>query len=381
MDLSINQAQTHLVETLRELCQQKIKPYYLAHEYSNVEEFDWHMVRLLGELNLICPNIPEEYGGLGLDMFTISLLMEELSAVCPALSAIVQTNIHAVQPLLLAGTEQQKEAVLPKLTGPQACLCSFAVTEPTGGSDINSMTSLAEKTADGFILNGQKDYILNAPEAEYMTVFAFTDPLHKRSSLRCFIVPRNTEGLSIGRIKNLVTLDYARTAEVVFENVHIDPQMALKGQEPFSGYLLLTQALDIGRALTGATSVGIARAAYQLAYDFASRRTQYDKTILNHQAIAHSLVNMAAKIEMARLMTWKACWLIDKGDDFTVASAMAKLSASTIALQVTSRAAEILGARALLKGSEMDRLFNNARMLATIEGTNHIQRNIISSLL
>jgi alkylation response protein AidB-like acyl-CoA dehydrogenase len=370
-----------LVETIRELVQQKIKPYYLENDFSADKDFDWYLIRLLGELNLICSTIPREYGGLGLDMLTIALIMEELAIGCPGLTAIVQANIHSVQPILLAGSKEQKAYFLPKLTGKNACLNSFALTEQSSGSDINSMSTFAGITPGGYIINGSKDYILNAREAQYITVFAFCDTLHKMSSMRCYIIPTTNPGISIGDVKHMATLGYSRVAEVVFDNVKLEPQMVLKSDQLFSGYLLLSQTLDIGRVLTGATAVGIARAAYDLAYDFANRRMQCNKPIRDHQVIAHSLADMATKIEVARLITWKACWLVDKGDDFTMASAMAKLTATTIALQVVTTAAEILGARALIEGSEMERLLRDARIQQTIEGTNHIQRNIIVSLL
>jgi len=381
MDLTINNYQKQLIETIRKLSEQEIKPFCLKKDFSKTQAFDWHLVKLLGELNLVCPTIPVEYGGLGLDMFTIGLIIEEISVASPSLAAIVETNVHFAQPIILAGSNYQKETILPKLTGTDACLSSFALTEVTGGSDVKSMMTCARKISNGFILNGRKEYILNAPEAEYILLFAFTDPLHKKSSLRGFIIPRTISGLRIGHINEMAVLDYAQMAEIIFDHIEIGPDMILKETEPYSGYFLLTQTMDIGRVLTAATAVGIARAAYEIAFDFSNQRIQFDRKIRNHQAVSHSLVDMATKIEMARLMTWKACWLIDQGDDYTIASAMAKLSASAIAQEVTAAASNILGAKALIKGSFMDRLTNDARMLSTIEGTNNILRNIIASLL
>lgn len=381
MNLSLNKKQSRLVQMVRELAELEIKPYPLLDHLSSDQDFDWHLVKKLGEFNLICPTVPAEYGGLGLNMFTTALIIEEIAVACPSLAAIVDANIHAVQPTLLAGSRQQKETVLPKLTGINACLCSFALTESTGGSDLNSMTTLAKKTANGFIVNGRKDFILNAPQAEFITLFAISDRLQKKSSIRCFIISRHTAGVKIGNIRNIAALDYARIAEIVFDNALINPDMLLKGEEPYSGYLILNQTFDIGRVLVAATSVGIARAAYELAYKYADQRIQFNQKIKNHQAVSHALAEMATKIEMARLITWKACWLIDKGDDYTVASAMAKLAASTIAQEVVTEAADILGARAFEKGSPMERLLRDVRILSTIEGTNNIQRNIIASLL
>lgn len=381
MDLALNDKQSALIQTMREFAEHEIKPYVRGKKFSLNSDLDWFLVRKLGEYNLICPTIPEEYGGLGLDMFTTVLIIEEIAAACTGLAAIVDANVHAVQPIILAGSKKQKEKLLPCFTGVNACLAAFALTEPTGGSDIDSMNTFAEKNLKSFIINGQKDYVLNAAEAEIITLFAATDRLHKKSSMRCFIIPKNTPGIKIGSIRKLAALNYARIAEINFNNAQIDSDMVIKEDESYSGYLLLAQTFDIGRVLVGATSVGIARAAYELAYKHAEERIQFGKKIKNHQAVAHSLAYMATKIEMARLLTWKASWLIDRGDDYTVTSAMAKLSASIIAQEVTSMAANILAAKSFEEGSLMEQLLRDARILSTIEGTNNIQLNLIASLL
>lgn len=381
MDFSLSKKQHKLLKSVRELAEQEIKPYARGRDFSLDPEFDWHLVRKLADHNLVCPTIPEEYGGMGLDTFTTALLMEEIAAACPGLAAIVDANLHAVGPIMIAGSQSQKEQWLPRLTGANACLAAFALTEPSGGSDLNSMISLAQKTRRGFVINGRKDYILNAPQAELICLFAMTDRLQKKSSMRCFIVPRETPGVKIERLCQMAALDYARMAEIVFDKAEVDSGSVLKADESYSGYLLFNETFDTGRVLVGATSVGIARAAYELAAEHAAQRIQFGRTINKHQAISHSLVDMASKIEMARLMTWKACWLIDKGYDYTIASAMAKLTASTIAQEVTATAADILGARAVEKGSFMEQLLRDARVLSTLEGTNNIQRNIIASLL
>ncbi|KUG02950.1 butyryl-coa dehydrogenase [hydrocarbon metagenome] len=381
MDFSLNDRQKHLVRQVRELVEQEIKPYVLVNSFSRQQEFDWYLVNKLSELNLVCPTIPEEYGGLGLDIFTTALVIEEIAAGCPGLAAVVDTNVHAAQPILLAGSSSQKERYLPLLTGKDVRIASFALTEPSGGSDINSMHTYANKTKQGFVLNGCKDYIFNAPQAAFISVFAMTDKLHKKASLRCFIIPVATPGVTIGKIRDIAALEYAHMAEIIFDNAVIDSDMIIKLDESYSGYLLLSQTFDIGRVVVGATSVGIARAAYDMAYEYAENRLQFGKKIKNHQAVAHTLVEMATRIEMARLMTWKACWLIDQGDDYTIASAMAKLSASVIAQEVTGMAADILASRAFERGTLAEQLLRDARVLSTVEGTNCIQRNIIASLL
>lgn len=180
---------------------------------------------------------------------------------------------------------------------------------------------------------------------------------------------------------HFAALDYAQIAKVVFDAAYLDNHSIIKENELYSGYLLLSQTFDIGRAMVAATSVGIARAAYELALDHAKSRIQFGRFLIRHQAVAHDLVEMATKIKMARLMTWHACWLIDQGEDYTIASAMSKYSASKIAQEVTAMAADILAAAAYEKGSYIEKLTSVARVLSTIEGANHIQKNVIASLL
>ena len=381
MNLSLDDRQNELIQMVRDLAQQEIMPYLSRKDGWASVDFDWHLVKKLGEHNLICPTIPAEYGGLGLDMFTTVLLMEELSVASRGLSSIVSANIDAVQPILLAGTARQKEAVLPRLTGGNACLAAFAVTEPTGGSDTGAMNTFAERDGDWFTINGCKDYIVNAAEAGIITLFAVTSRQRKKSSMRCFIVRKDTPGVEIGKIHQMAVIHHARIAEIIFHDARVDGDYAIKPDEPYSGYFLLNQTLGTGRALTAACSVGIARAAYDIANQFTDERIQFGRKIKKHQAIAHTLVDMATKIEMARLMTWKAAWLIDNGDDYTIASAMAKLCASIIAQEVTGTAADILASRALEKDSRMGELLSEARAQSTIGGTNNIQRDLIASSL
>jgi len=381
MDLSLNQKQLSIIRSTRQLAKEELLPYALTMTYAADSPFDWHLIKKLGEHNLVCPTIPEEYGGLGLDHLTTALVMEEIAAACPGLAAVVDANVHAVEPLLLAGSPQQKETFLPALTGKNAGLAAFALTEPSGGSDVSSMNTWAKKDSGSYIINGHKDYVLNAPVASFTLLFAFTDYTDKRNSMRAFIIPAGSPGCKIGPRHFLAALNYAQTSSIIFEDLGISNDLIIKEQEICSGYLLMGQTLDLGRALVGATSVGIARAAYELARDFADSRLQRGTSIRNHQIISHALADMATKIEMARLMTWKACWLIDQGGDFTVPSAMAKVTASTFAQEITCMAADIMAARAFEKGSFIEQLVRDARVLSTIEGTNNIQKNLIASLL
>ena len=331
--------------------------------------------------NLTCPIIPKDYGGLGLNYLTTALLLEEIAKGCAGLASVMNTNMHAVSPILSVGTNKQKETYLPLMTGATPALASFALTEPNAGSDVSSISTLAQIDKGGYVINGVKDFILNASVASFFVVFATTSPRHGRHSLRAFIIPSSTPGLSIGRIRRKEGIRYSNTSEVLLDHVRVPKDSMLGGDTSGSGYLILTQALDRGRALVGAASVGIAQAAYELALSHACTRIQFGKPIIKHQAVAFSLANMATKVEQARLMVWKACYLIDRDQDYTIASSMAKLAASEIAQEVTSMAVDILGARGYMINNLANKYARDAKSLSVVEGTNNIQRAIIASLI
>lgn len=379
MDFSLNTRQRKLVEMVRELVNAELKPHLLSSPVSN--GFDWKLIRRLAEHNLVCPTVPEEYGGRGLDRLTTALLMEEIAAGHPGVAAVIAATLHAVEPILLAGSDEQKARFLPVLTGKDAGLAAFALTEASGGSDLSIMRTCAIWKERGFYLNGAKDYVINAPVASWTAVIGATSGGQQKASMRVFLLEQNKEGWSMVKQRETSGLNYAPIGEIKFENVFIEESSVIKGKEAGSGYLLLTQTFDRGRAMVGAISVGIARAALETALEFAESRVQFGTSIKNHQAIAFSLADMATRVEMARLMTYKACWLIDKGGDYSAASAMAKVVGSETAQQATCAAADILGARGYEKGSLVEQLVRDARVLSTIEGTNNMQRAVIASQL
>lgn len=381
MDFSLTPSQQDLIREVRDLSAGEIRAVSGARQFAHDDDFDPRLVRLLGEHNLVCPTIPAEFGGLGLDMFTTALVMEEIAAACPGLAAVVDANIHAAVPLILGGSQEQKERFLAPLCGPDAGLAAFALTEPSGGSDIESMNTLAVRNGSAYIMNGFKDYVINALDARFYCVFAATRSAQKKASQRCFIIPAGHPGVEAGAPRPMAVLDYARIGSIKFNEAVIDSGSVIKEDEPYSGYLLLQQTFDTGRVLVGATAVGFARAAYELALEFAGSRSQFGKLIKGHQAVSHSLVEMLRLIESARLMTWKACWLIDQGEDYTVASALAKISGSMAAQQVTAMAADIIGARAFEKGAFMEELLRSSHVLSVLEGSNNIQRNTVAAFL
>ena len=241
------------------------------------------------------------------------------------------------------------------------------------------MATLAEKTNGGWEINGVKDFVINGGVAHFTTLFAAADMQNKKAGLMAFIIPSGTPGLRVGAVRNKMGIRYARTVKLILEKAAVAGDLAIgpKG----GAYLLLMQTFDRGRALSGAVGVGIARAAYEFALQFSKERHQFGKLVFSQQAISFTLAELAIKIESARLFVWKACWLIDNDLDYTLASSMAKIAGSQVAQEVAAAAMDICGGRGYLKQYPVERYLRDSRVLSLIEGTNHIQKAIIASLL
>lgn len=375
ISFKMSEEQRGYIHSVRQLAQQEIAPLALQMDEDS-ENFNWHYINILARENLIAPIIPVEFGGRGLDYLTIAMIVEEIAAACAGLAAAAVGTMHAVLPLLIGGTAEQKQEFLPGLTSQKPALASFALTEPQGGSDIESNHTIATYMGDRIILNGLKDYVINGAVAQFVTVCAKSNTTGKRS-FQFFIVPANK--IKVNMIRNTMGIRYVNTAQLAMENVALENRYAL-GQRD-SGYLLLTQTLDIGRTLIAAIEVGIARAAFQLVLDYSRDREQFGRPIFSNQGISFPLASMATSIEAARLMVWRACDLIDKEEDFTQASSMAKMYASEVAQNVTTGAIDIIGAAAYDTGHIANVYFRDAKVCGIVGGTNNIQKMIISSLL
>jgi alkylation response protein AidB-like acyl-CoA dehydrogenase len=375
ISFQMSKEQRKQVSLVRQLAQEEIAP--LALEMDQAQgDFNWHYIDVLAKHNLIAPIIPLEYGGRGLDCLTIAMFIEEIAVACAGLAAAMVGTMHAVLPIIIGGTEEQKEKFLPLLTGKQAALASFALTEPQGGSDIEILQTTADFRENVFLLNGVKDYVINGAVAKFVTVCANSNPAAKRAFQFFFV---SSDQIKVNLVRNTMGIKYANTAQIAIDNVKLDKQYAIGERD--SGYLLLTHTLDIGRTLIAAIEVGIARAAYQLVLQYARERQQFGRPIFSNQGVSFPLAAMATSIDAARLMVWRACDLIDKEEDFTQASSMAKMYASEVAQHVTAGAIDIIGAAAYDTNHIANVYFRDAKVCSIVGGTNNIQKMIISSLL
>lgn len=231
------------------------------------------ILNVLRAHNLLCPIISKQYGGLELDYLTTALFLEKLAFYCPAAAFVVSTNIHVIHPLLIGGTKEQKQAILPDFTGPDACISAFACTEKYSGSDFSSFRSCVIPQKDGFLLNGQKDYILYSESCKYITVFArYAHTRNTNASMRCFIIPNSLLGIRAGQMRTTEAPLFYQPQELLFEDVHIPSFYALKNED-YSGFLLFGQTMDTCRPFSSAVALGTAKCAYSLALNFALQRS------------------------------------------------------------------------------------------------------------
>ncbi|HPF20599.1 MAG TPA: acyl-CoA dehydrogenase family protein [Syntrophomonas sp.] len=378
VNFALNNNQQSLIKSIRLLAPQLAQKEMEIDQHRS-EAFDCSLVNELAKLNLLNPMVPPEFGGRGLNYFDYALLMEEIGAVSPGLAAVMIFNCHFISILDSIGTEEQKAQYLPVFTQQQPKLAAMALSEKNAGSDAGNMSTLAVKKNDHYLISGIKEYVTNGTNADYIVCFATLDPTRARSQMLALLVPGNAPGIRQGQLRKTMGIRYAHCTELIFDNVSV-PAANLLGEEG-NGYMIITQAIDRDKVLTGAIGVGIARAAFDMALAFAKDRKQFGRTIYENQAIAFELSKMAAQIEAARMVVWKASWLLDNNEDFTVAASIAKITGTTTAEEVVSKAMDIVGGRAYLEGHPLEKLYRDVKIFSNLEGTNHIQNAIITSLL
>ncbi|WP_449240287.1 acyl-CoA dehydrogenase family protein [Desulfoscipio gibsoniae] len=378
-NFNISAEQRQLVEEVRALALRQIAPAVGMLDEADDGRFNDGPFRALAEHNLLTPTVPQEYGGRGLGYFSTALALEELGAVCAGVATVVTANIHAASPIILAGSAGQRGTYLPPLAYAEPCLAAFALTEPEAGSDITSIATTAACNKGLWTINGVKEFVINGGLARFTTLFATTDKEDKRAGLVAFIVPYDVQGLKVGTVHNKMGIRCVRTARLILDKVIVPDELVIGPRG--SAYLLLMQTFDRGRALAGAVGVGLARAAFEFALQYSKHRQQFGRPVFAQQAVSFVLAELAARIESARLLVWKACWLIDNDLDYTMASSMAKIAGSQVAQEAAAAAMDICGGRGYLKDLPVEKYLRDARVLSLIEGTNNIQKAVIASLL
>ncbi len=373
MDYFLNEIQQEIKDLAHRIAEEKVRP--VVQELDEKGEFPWEIMKVLADADLFGVYIPEEYGGLGGGVFEQALVIEELSRVCSAVAVSYAASGLGAIPILLYGTEEQKQKYIPDIAAGRK-LAAFGLTEANAGSDAAAIETTAVLDGDEYVLNGTKQWITNGGEAEIYTVIAMTDKAKGSRGASAFIVEKGTPGFSFGKKENTMGIRASATRELIFNDCRI-PRENLLGREGM-GFMVAMKTLDRTRPGIGAQAVGIAQGALEEAVKYARERVQFGQPISSFQAIQHMLADMATQVEAARALVYATARMIDSGaKNFTKESAMAKLFASDVAMRVTTDAVQIFGGYGYMKEYPVEKMMRDAKITQIYEGTNQIQRNII----
>jgi len=376
MNFSLSDEQILIRQTVREFAEQEIRP--VAQELDEKEEFSTRLTSRMGELGLFGMYLPEKFGGNGLDTLSYIIAVEELSRIDGSQAATLAAhNSLGIGPIYYYGNEEQKEKYLPKLCTGNA-LWSFGLTEPNAGSDSRGTKTNAYLENGEWIINGSKIFITNG-SAEISigcTVQAVTGEENGKKIFSTIIVENGTDGFKAVPMHKKMMWRASNTSELYFDNCKV-PESNLLGKIGEGSHIMLS-TLDNGRLSIAAMGLGLAQGAYEMALKYSNERKQFGRSISKFQVIAFKLADMALKIELARNLLYKACWLKDNKKPFAKEAAMSKLYCSEIAKEVADESVQIHGGYGLMKEYDIERFYRDQRLLQIGEGTSEIQRLVIS---
>jgi alkylation response protein AidB-like acyl-CoA dehydrogenase len=377
MNFDLSEEQELLRRTVRDFAQRRIAPG--ASERDETARFPRELIPDMAELGLLGINVPQEYGGAGLDAVSAAIVIEEIARVDGATALIVAShNSLCAGHILGFGDKQQKQKYLPPLASGET-LGAWALTEPGSGSDAAALKSTCTLDGDHWILNGDKQFTTQGSTAGIYVIMASTDPTKKTTGISAFIVERGWTGLSVGRIENKLGVRASDTAALHLDGLRV-PKENLLG-ELNGAYKQILQVLWGGRIGIGAMSVGIASGALEEALKYAKQRQQFGKPIAQFEAIQWMLADIATEVEAARLLVLRAARLKDSGQPFSRAASEAKLYAAEAAMRATSKAIQIHGGYGYIKDYPVERYFRDAKLCEIGEGTSEIQRRAIAKEL
>jgi len=374
MDFRLNETQRMYQEKARKFAQEQLLPGAIERDIS--EQFPMDLLKKLGDEKLIGIQFPKEYGGQGDDYLSFILVVEELCKVDSAFGIAYAISSTFCTGVFTFGSEEQKMHCLPRLFGGDALGC-FALTEPNAGSDAGSAKSTATRDGDSFILNGTKHFITNSAVADYCMLIANTDLSKGAKGLTAFLVDlKTTPGVSIGHIENKCGIRSAKVAEVLLENARI-PADRMIGTEG-KGFRYALTALNSGRLGVAAQGLGLAQGAFDIARDYMKERVQFGQPIYKNQYMAFRMADLQVEIDMARYLLYKGVWEQQEDMDFSISASKAKLACTNLAMRVTTECVQSMGGAGYMREQHVERLFRDAKITQIYEGTNEIQRLIIS---
>ncbi|NIX93209.1 acyl-CoA dehydrogenase [Pseudomonas fulva] len=370
----VNEEQQQIADAVRSFAQERLRPF--AEQWDKEHRFPREAIKEMAALGLFGMLVPEQWGGSDTGYVAYAMALEEIAAGDGACSTIMSVhNSVGCVPILRFGSEQQKRAFLtPLATG--AMLGAFALTEPQAGSDASSLKTRARREGEHYVLNGSKQFITSGQNAGVVIVFAVTDPQAGKRGISAFIVPTDAPGYQVARVEDKLGQHASDTCQIVFDNVRV-PVANRLGEEG-EGYKIALANLEGGRIGIAAQSVGMARAAFEVARDYAKERQSFGKPLIEHQAVAFRLADMATQVAVARQMVLHAAALRDAGQPALVEASMAKLFASEMAEKVCSHALQTLGGYGYLSDFPLERIYRDVRVCQIYEGTSDIQRMVIA---
>ena len=380
LDYGFTEEQTAIRELAREIAEKELRP--VAAQYDVSGEFPWPVVKTMADADLFRTFLPEEYGGIdgGTPTMNLVLVTEELSRACAGIALALAGSALGAMPILLSGSDEQRKRFLPDIAAGKR-LAAFALTEPEAGSDAGGIRTTALKDGDHYVLNGTKQWITNGGDAEIYTVIGLTNPSKGPRGASAFIVEKGTPGFTFGKKEDKMGIRASSTRELHFADCRV-PATNLIGREG-TGFITAMRTLDASRPGVGAQALGIAQGALDLAVAYACERRQFGSPISAFQGLRFSLADMATKIEAARALIYATSRYMDTKpkERPTIYSAMSKLFASDVAVQVTIDALQVFGGYGYMRDYPIEKYMRDAKITQIYEGTNQIQREEISKIL
>jgi len=372
VSFELTDEQRELQALAHEFSERELRP--IASEWDVKDDFPPDLLAKAASAGLTSYGIPKEHGGGGVDALTAALIAEELAWGCAGLAATIQATMFPVRPLLVAGTDEQRKRYLPLLASEDGALGAIAFTEPHAGSDLTAMRAEARRDGDGYVLNGEKCYVTNGGTADLTVVFAKLD-----GAVTAFLVELGDPGVSPGRKEQKLGLRASYTGSILLDDARL-PADRLLGEEG-GGLAVAMDFFEVSRPQVAAGAVGVARAAFEYATEYAREREAFGKPLIAKQGISFKLAEMAMEIEAARLLVWRACAALDRSEDAGLLGSYAKAFAADAAMRATTEAVQILGGAGVMRDHPVEKWMRDAKVFQIVEGTSEIQRRIIATYL
>jgi butyryl-CoA dehydrogenase len=374
MDFAPTQDHELLRQAVRDFAEKEARPTAAARD----EAMEWpaELVRKMGALGFMGVGVPEEYGGAGLDTISYAIVIEELSRVDASLGVIASVNnslvCHGLQQF---GSEEQKRELLVPLASGRT-LGAFSLSEPGAGSDAAAQKTTAVRDGDDYVITGVKNWVTNGDHADTIVLMAMTDPAKGHRGITAFLVDTHQPGVSVVKVEHKLGIRSAHSCQMAYDGLRV-PAWRRLGEEG-QGFKIAMTILNAGRIGIAAQALGIAQGAYEAALGYAKVREQFEKPIIEFQAVGFTLADMATRIKAARLLTYEAAWRKDQHQDYVAAASMAKLFAAETAMWVATKAVQVHGSNGYSKEYPVERFFRDAKITEIYEGTSEIQRLVIS---